>query len=244
MTTGRIHSVESFGTQDGPGIRYVVFMQGCPLRCKYCHNPDTWLEEGGREIEVEQLFAKILRCQPYMERSGGGLTVSGGEPTLQSEFVYQLLARCKEAKIHTAIDTCGYVTRDKLEKLLPVVDLVLLDIKHIDNLEHQKLTGVSNQKILEVVRLLEEKEQDYWVRHVVVPGITDKLIYLKRLADLLKGLKDLIKLELLPYHKLGVHKWRELGLNYQLKGVIPPKSKRMEDIKEIFIEEGITAEIK
>src|SRR6056297_2787153 len=118
MIIGRIHSVESFGTQDGPGIRYVVFMQGCPLRCKYCHNPDTWSMDGGREVGVNELFTKILRCQPYMERSDGGVTISGGEPTLQLEFVYELLARCKEAGIHTAIDTSGYVVRGEFEKLL------------------------------------------------------------------------------------------------------------------------------
>jgi len=244
MAKGFIHSVESLGTQDGPGIRYVVFTQGCPLRCKYCHNPDTWCMTDGQKIEVEELMNKILRCKPFISRSKGGITISGGEPTLQIDFVLELLKRCKEEEIHTALDTSGYVDKDKFEKLLPYTDLVLLDIKHIDDIEHQELTGVSNQKILEILNLLEEKGKSFWVRHVVVPGINDKVEYIKKLSKLLVTLDNLEKVELIPYHQLGVHKWETIGLDYELKDVEPPSKEKMEEFKEIFIEKGIDTVVK
>ncbi|OCL28481.1 pyruvate formate-lyase 1-activating enzyme [Orenia metallireducens] len=244
MAKGWIHSVESLGTQDGPGIRYVVFTQGCPLRCKYCHNPDTWCMTDGQEIEVEELMSKILRCKPFISRSKGGVTISGGEPTLQIDFVLELLKRCKEEELHTALDTSGYIDKDKFESLLPYIDLVLLDIKHIDDIEHQELTGVSNQKILEILNLLEEKGKSFWVRHVVVPGINDKVEYIERLTELLAPLDNLEKVELIAYHELGVHKWETIGLDYQLKDVKPPSKEKMEEFKEIFIQKGINTVIK
>jgi pyruvate formate lyase activating enzyme len=244
MAKGWIHSVESLGTQDGPGIRYVVFTQGCPLRCKYCHNPDTWCMTDGQEIEVEELMSKILRCKPFISRSKGGVTISGGEPTLQIDFVLELLKRCKEEELHTALDTSGYIDKDKFESLLPYIDLVLLDIKHIDDIEHQELTGVSNQKILEILNLLEKKGKSFWVRHVVVPGINDKVEYIERLTELLAPLDNLEKVELIAYHELGVHKWETIGLDYQLKDVKPPSKEKMEEFKEIFIQKGINTVIK
>jgi pyruvate formate lyase activating enzyme len=244
MAKGWIHSVESLGTQDGPGIRYVVFTQGCPLRCKYCHNPDTWCMTDGQEVEVEELMNKILRCKPFISRSKGGITISGGEPTLQIDFVLELLKRCKEEDIHTALDTSGYVDKDKFEKLLPYTDLVLLDIKHIDDIEHQELTGVSNQKILDILNLLEERGKSFWVRHVVVPGINDKIEYIEKLTELLAPLDNLEKVELISYHQLGVHKWETIGLDYELKDVEPPSGEKMEEFKEIFINKGINTVVK
>ncbi|GAB6137178.1 pyruvate formate-lyase-activating protein [Halanaerobaculum tunisiense] len=244
MTTGYIHSVESFGTQDGPGIRYVVFMQGCPLRCKYCHNPDTWHLQDGEEKSVDQLMDKTIKCKPYMNRSQGGLTISGGEPTLQLDFVLELLRESKEEGIHTAIDTSGYIEQKEFAKLLPYLDLVLLDIKQLDDKRHQQLTGVSNEKILNLVDFLEEKEQPFWIRHVIVPGWTDNLDEIELLVEKLSSLEQLEKVELLPYHQLGVHKWEELDLEYQLEGVEPPSEEKLAEIKEVFTNQGLETVVK
>lgn len=244
MTTGYIHSVESFGTQDGPGIRYVVFMQGCPLRCKYCHNPDTWHLQDGKEKSVEELMDKIIKCKPYMNRSQGGLTISGGEPTLQLDFVLELLRQSKEEGIHTAIDTSGYIEQKEFAKLLPYLDLVLLDIKQLDDQQHQQLTGVSNEPILDLVDFLEEQEQSFWIRHVIVPGWTDNLAEIEALVEKLSSLEQLEKVELLPYHQLGVHKWEELDLEYQLEDVEPPSEEKLAEIKEVFTNQGLETVVK
>lgn len=244
MVKGWIHSVESLGTQDGPGIRYVIFTQGCPLRCKYCHNPDTWCMKDGKEVEVEELIEKILKCKTYICSSNGGVTISGGEPTMQVEFVKNLLQRCCEENIHTAVDTSGYVNKENFKELLPYINLVLLDIKHIDDEEHKKLTGVSNEKTLDIVKLLEEEKQEYWVRYVVVPGINDQDVYIQELVEFLKPLKYLKKVELISYHELGVHKWENIGLNYELKGIEVPSKELMEKIREVFLKNKIFAIIK
>ena len=243
MTKGYIHSVESFSTQDGPGIRYVVFMQGCPLRCKYCHNPDTWQTKDAKQMTVANLIKKIKSCKSYFNQQGG-VTISGGEPTLQIDFVAKLLAACKQEGIHTAVDTSGYVARDKFKPLLPNLDLVMLDLKQFDEQKHQNLTGVSNQKTLEIIKLLEQEEQPYWIKHVIVPSITDDLEELEDLADYLANLNHLKKLQLLPYHRLGVHKWKELGLDYELTDIKPPDSDFLIEVENIFSKQGIETEIK
>ena len=243
MTTGYIHSVESFSTQDGPGIRYVVFTQGCPLRCKYCHNPDTWQLDEGQQMSVAAIIEKIKSCQSYFNEQGG-VTISGGEPTLQIGFVAELLAACKEEGIHTAIDTSGYVEKNEFKKLLPDLDLVLLDLKHLDEQQHQDLTGVSNQKTLELIKLLEAEQQPYWIKHVIVPEVTDDLDEIKELAKYLSTLSSLEKVQLLPYHTLGVHKWQELGLDYQLSETEPPSEDKLEKIKEIIKQQNVKVEIK
>lgn len=243
MTTGYIHSVESFSTQDGPGIRYVVFTQGCPLRCKYCHNPDTWKLNEGQQMSVSKIIEKIKSCQSYFNDQGG-VTISGGEPTLQMDFVSEFLAACKGRGIHTALDTSGYVEKDEFKKLLPNLDLVLLDLKHLDDQQHQDLTGVSNQKTLELIKLLEAERQPYWIKHVIVPGITDDLDEIKELAGYLASLSYIEKVQLLPYHRLGVHKWEELGLNYELSEVEPPSEDKLEKIQQIINREDIEVQIK
>ncbi|GAB6099625.1 pyruvate formate lyase 1-activating protein [Halanaerocella petrolearia] len=244
MTTGYIHSLESFGTQDGPGIRYVVFTQGCPLRCKYCHNPDTWHLKEGQKMGVDKVVDKIIKCKPYIDRGDGGVTISGGEPVLQLDFTLKLLRRCKEEGLHTALDTSGYVEIDDFKKLLPYLDLVLLDIKQLVEEKHQELTGVSNQQTLKLVDFLEGQEQSFWVRHVIVPGWTDDLEEVERLAKKLGTLKELEKIELLPYHQLGVHKWKELELDYELDGVEPPNKETLDKIKGIFTAQGLKTVIK
>jgi pyruvate formate lyase activating enzyme len=234
MAEGYIHSTESMGTVDGPGIRFVVFTQGCPLRCQYCHNPDTWKLKEGKKVSTEALMQKIIKIKPYIERSGGGLTISGGEPTMQPEFTLDLLRKAKAEGLHTAVDTSGFVELAEFKKLLPYLDLVLLDIKTMDDLIHQELTGVSNQKTLKLVELLETEKQPYWVRQVIVPGITDDLKKMRQFAEYLKTKKYLEKIELLPYHELGKHKWENLGLEYKLAAVEPPSKKKMAELNAVF----------
>lgn len=215
---GRIHSFESFGTVDGPGIRYVVFFQGCPMRCLYCHNPDTWDVHGGTLVESDQIISNILRNQSFYRT--GGLTASGGEPMLQLPFLTELFSKAKEHGIHTCLDTSGilFSASKEVVDLLEVTDLVMLDIKHLNCTEHEKLTGHSNEAVLAFVSYLEQMKKPFWVRHVAVPGITDQQQSLVALGQYLKSLSYLEKLEVLPYHSMGEVKYNQLGLDYPLKG--------------------------
>lgn len=218
---GYIHSFESFGTVDGPGVRYVVFLQGCPMRCKYCHNPDTW-QGGGTPYTAEAVLEKMTRNLPFYKT--GGLTVSGGEPLVQIDFLIELFSLAKARGIHTCIDTSG-VTFDlnnkeylcKVDKLLSLCDLVMLDIKHIDEDEHIKLTGHTNKNILDFASYIDKKGVRLWVRHVIVPNITYKEEYLRELGRFLKCLNCLDKIEVLPYHKMGEVKYEALGIECPLK---------------------------
>ncbi|MGN0397285.1 MAG: pyruvate formate-lyase-activating protein [Candidatus Fimimorpha sp.] len=220
---GRIHSIETFGTVDGPGIRMVVFMQGCPMRCAYCHNPDTWAVEDGKLVSVEEILDEYERNKEYYKK--GGLTVTGGEPLLQIDFVTELFAHAKEKNIHTCLDTSGITFSkqpellEKMDRLMEVTDLVMLDIKHIDEEEHKKLTKQSNVPILEFARYLSEKKIQVWIRHVVVPGITYQEQYLKRLGEFMATLNNVKALDVLPYHTMGIVKYEKLGIDYPLKGV-------------------------
>ncbi|MGN1373076.1 MAG: pyruvate formate-lyase-activating protein [Candidatus Coproplasma sp.] len=235
--TGRIHSFESFGTVDGPGIRFVVFMQGCPMRCKYCHNPDTWAVSGGTEYTAEQVAKNALRYKNYFA-NGGGVTVSGGEPLLQTEFVKELFSLLKANGVHTALDTSGAVfseaNKDGIDGLLSYTDLVLLDIKHIDPEEHKRLTERDNKNILAFARHLSDIGKPMWIRHVLVPGITDNDEYLYSLSDFIGSLKTVEKVEILPYHTMGVVKYEKLGLSYPLEGVQPPTAERVKNAKAIL----------
>jgi len=237
--TGNIHSFESFGTVDGPGIRFVVFMQGCPMRCKYCHNPDTWQFGSGKSYTAEEVLKNVLKYANYIK--SGGVTVSGGEPLMQKEFVEELFRLLKAQGIHTALDTSG-VTFDKtdpqsVEKHLQVIkytDLVLLDIKHIDGVQHKDLTGFSNVHSLDFAKFLSENGKKMWIRHVLVPGITDSDEYLLKLKEFINGLKTVEKVEVLPYHTMGEVKYQKLGIDYPLKGVQPPTKERIENAKKIL----------
>lgn len=234
---GRIHSFESFGTVDGPGIRFVVFMQGCPMRCLYCHNPDTWLKEGGKEYGAQEVAANALRYKSYFS-GGGGVTVSGGEPMLQAAFVEELFTILKSKGIHTALDTSGVLFRaddpHAYDGLLKVTDLVLLDIKHIDGVGHKQLTGHANENILAFAKYLSDMDKPVWIRHVLVPEYTDDDNYLNRLADFIKTLKSVKKVEVLPYHTMGVTKYERLGKEYPLKGVEPPSKERVANARAIL----------
>ena len=232
---GYIHSIETFGTVDGPGVRFVVFFQGCPMRCQYCHNPDTWNMTEGKEKSVDEILAMFERNRTFYRT--GGITATGGEPMVQMDFLLELFTKAKEKGIHTCLDTSGIIfTEDresetflKIEKLMKVTDLVMLDIKHMEENEHQKLTAQSNQKILAFARYLDEIKQPVWIRHVVVPGITFEESSLTKVGVFLKTLSNVEKLEVLPYHTLGENKYENLGMEYPLKNV-PQLSK--EEAKE------------
>ncbi|MBO5286728.1 MAG: pyruvate formate lyase-activating protein [Clostridia bacterium] len=215
---GYVHSFESFGTVDGPGLRFVVFLQGCPMRCLYCHNPDTWEIGTGEAYEAGEIIKKMERNLPFYQH--GGITASGGEPLLQIDFLTELFALAKSEGIHTCLDTSGVTfnpsNTEKIDKLLEYCDLVMLDIKHIDNEEHLKLTGHSNDNILAFCEHLKRKNVKMRVRHVIVPGITYDPSFLRRLGEYLRGFDNLERVEVLPYHTLGLVKYEHLGLDYPL----------------------------
>lgn len=218
--TARIHSIESFGTVDGPGIRFVVFMQGCSLQCKYCHNRDTWDINGGEVKTVDEIIEKIENYKNYIIPSGGGVTVTGGEPLLQVRFLIELFKKLKEKNIHTCIDTSGMMSiTDNIKELLKYTDLVLLDIKHIDDEKCKRLVGSSNKKELEFARYLSDNNIKMWIRQVLVPGYTDDEEDLKKLKEFLRTLKTVEKVQILKYHSMGKYKWEKMGLKYELDGV-------------------------
>ena len=236
---GHIHSFESFGTVDGPGIRFIVFMQGCPLRCQYCHNPDTW-GAGGQAFEAEEVVQRALKYKSYFLYNGG-VTVSGGEPLLQIDFVTELFTLLKAKGVKTCVDTSGFTFRpdnpisvEKHKRLIEVTDLFLLDIKHIDDEAHKKLTGVSNKNTLAFAKFLSDNGKKMWIRHVLVPTITDDDEALKRLKAFIYSLKTVDKIEVLPYHTMGEVKYQKLGYEYPLKGLEPPTKERVINAREIL----------
>lgn len=238
MMKGHVHSLETFGTVDGPGIRFVLFMQGCLLKCQYCHNPDTWGLNEGREMTIDEVLSEIESYLPYYRSSGGGLTVSGGEPTLQYPFVTELFREVKRRwNLHTALDTNGYNEPEKIRELLEVTDLVLLDLKHIDDEKHIVLTGKSNERTLKTARWLSDHGRKMWVRHVYVPGIHEDQEDLHRLGQFIGTLQGVEKFEILPYHQMGVYKWEALGKAYPLEGVPSPTEAEVDRAYRL-IEEG------
>jgi pyruvate formate lyase activating enzyme len=232
--TGRVHSYESCGTVDGPGIRFVVFLQGCPLRCAYCHNADTWPFGAGSEATVDGVLAEARKYRSYMRYSGGGLTLSGGEPLYQPQFAAALLAACRAEGIHTALDTSGYVPWDKARPVVEAADLVLLDLKCLDPEAHKSLTGVELDWILEFARQVAASGKKMWVRHVLVPSRTDSEDLLSRLGRFVAGLGNVEVVELLPFHKLGEYKWEQLGHACPLRDVAVPARAEVERALEIL----------
>ena len=235
---GKIHSVESFGSVDGPGVRYIVFLQGCHMRCKYCHNPETWAMEGGEELTAKEVFDKAYRYRNYWKKNGG-ITVSGGEALLQIDFVIALFKLAKEKGVHTTLDTSGNpFTREepffsKFNELMKVTDLFMLDIKQIDDEKHKKLTGWTNSNILDLAQYLSDNGKAMWIRHVLVPGITTDDADLEKLRDFVGSLKT-VRFEILPYHTLGVFKWENLGIPYELGDVMPPTKEEIAHAEEIL----------
>lgn len=236
---GSIHSFESFGTVDGPGIRYVIFLQGCPLRCKFCHNPDTWeIGKINKSFTPEEVLNEVLKYKRFFGKNGG-VTITGGEPLVQTDFVLEFFKLCKENSIKTALDTSGFIFNNMVKEILKYTDLVLLDIKCIDEKIYKDLTGVELKNTLEFLNYLKEINKSVWVRHVVVPTITDNDKLLKKLANYLKDFKNVEKVEILPYHTLGIFKYKNLGIDYPLEGIEPLSEERTKNAKDIFIKEGI-----
>ncbi|MGL4601750.1 MAG: pyruvate formate lyase 1-activating protein [Plesiomonas sp.] len=233
---GRIHSFESCGTVDGPGIRFIVFMQGCLMRCLYCHNRDTWDTHGGKEVTVDEIMNDLRSYRHFMKASGGGVTASGGEAILQAEFVRDLFRACQAEGIHTCLDTNGFVRKMEpvIDELLDVTDLVMLDLKQINDDIHHNLVGVSNKRVLDFAQYLAKINQTTWIRYVIVPGYTDDEASAHQLGEFIKDMKNIEKIELLPYHELGKHKWEAMGEEYKLAGVKPPKKETLEKIKTIL----------
>lgn len=233
----KVHSIESFGTVDGPGIRFVLFLQGCNLQCKYCHNRDTWDINSGHYQSLDDIVNKILRYRNYIEPNGG-VTVTGGEPLLQVHFLIALFTKLKEYGIHTCIDTSGMVAlTEDIKKLLSLTDLVLLDIKHIDNEKCKSLVGIGNTLELEFARYLNENNIPLWIRQVLVPGYTDALNDLIKLKNFINSLSNVEKVEILPYHSMGKFKWEKLGLKYELDGVRDATDEDTKKAKKVL---GIT----
>lgn len=221
---GLVHSYETFGAADGPGVRFMVFLRGCPFRCRYCHNPDTWAGQGGLSATPREVLDRAIRYREYWG-SEGGITVSGGEPMLQAQFVSELFRLCRERGVSTCIDTCaGVFSRENADilRLVDLTDTVLLDIKHIDPVKHRKLTGGDLAPVLDCANYLAEIGKPVWLRHVLVPGWTDGEDDWKRLADFIRPMSNIKRVDVLPYHTFGVEKWHRLGLSYDLEGVEPP----------------------
>ncbi|MBR6153226.1 MAG: pyruvate formate lyase-activating protein [Treponema sp.] len=239
MVQGYVHSIESFGSVDGPGVRYIIFLSGCPMRCLFCHNPDTWDMTKGEKKTAEELIQDSLDCRNYWGTKGG-ITVSGGEPLAQLDFLIELFEEAKKNSINTCIDTAGGpFTKespwfDKFQHLMDLTDTLLMDIKHIDPAEHKKLTGMGNDNVIQMFRYLDEINKPIWIRHVLVPGYSDNDEYLTKTRDFIRTLGNVHRVEILPYHTLGITKYKNLGIPYPLEGVNPPDAERIKNAREIL----------
>ena len=239
MVQGYVHSIESFGSVDGPGVRYIIFLSGCPMRCLFCHNPDTWDMTKGEKKTAQELIQDSLDCRSYWGTKGG-ITVSGGEPLAQLDFLIELFEEAKKNSINTCIDTAGGpFTKespwfDKFQHLMELTDTLLMDIKHIDPAEHKKLTGMGNDNVIQMFRYLDEINKPIWIRHVLVPGYSDNDEYLTKTRDFIRSLGNVHRVEILPYHTLGITKYKNLGIPYPLEGVNPPDAERIKNAREIL----------
>lgn len=238
---GYIHSVETCGTVDGPGIRYIIFMQGCPMRCKYCHNPDTWDAKGkdAKKMTVSEVVSDIVKYKSFMKFSGGGVTVSGGEPLMQADFVKEVFKACKKEGIGTALDTSGCVGLDGAKEALSYTDLLLLDIKSIDPETFRRITQRDINNTLEIAECASKTNIPMWIRFVLVPGLSDNKKEIEDLARYIAGLHSVQKVEVLPFHKMGEYKWEELGYKYELKHTPEPSAEEFEAAKAVFKKYGL-----
>ncbi len=237
---GMIHSIETFGTVDGPGVRYVVFVKGCPMRCQYCHNPDTWEMAGGTRMSTDEILEDYEKYKPFLR--GGGLTVTGGEPLVQIDFLIELFEKAKEKDIHTCLDTSGIMFRrnvpeiyEKYVRLMKVTDVIMLDIKHIDPEEHVKLTSQPSDNIFDFLKFLDEQGKEIWIRHVLVPGITLVPEYLERLGRFMAQFNHIKALDVLPYHDMGKEKYKKMGIDYVLKDIKPVGKEQAIEAKNIIL---------
>lgn len=230
---GYVHSFESFGTKDGPGIRFVLFLQGCPLRCLYCHNVDTWnVSDKKYMMTPEEVMKEILKVKGFIK--SGGVTVSGGEPLIQPEFVKELFKLCKENSIHTAVDTSGYMFNNKVKEALEYTDLVLLDIKHINPNKYKVLTSVNLENTLKFAQYLSDINKAVWVRYVVIPGYSDDEEDLHEWAKFVSQFENVVRVDILPFHQMGGYKWKEVGKEYKLEYVKTPTREEIKKVEEIF----------
>ena len=240
---GRICSYESCGTVDGPGLRFVVFFQGCPLRCLYCHNPESWEFGGGEEATAGEVFEEIRKYKNFMRASGGGVTFSGGEPLARPAFLEALLTLCTEEGIHTVVDTSGFThLTDTVKRIVELTDLFLLDIKCVDSNMHQILTGESNERTLAFAEYLAEVKKPMWMRYVIVPPLNDRMFFLRKLAKWAAKLGNVEKVELLPFHKMGEWKWKKYALPYRLTETREPEPEEVEHFAEVFRAAGLTVD--
>ncbi len=238
--TGYVHSIETAGTVDGPGIRFILFTTGCPLRCQYCHNPDTWHLKNGRHVSVDEVMEEIEKYADFLNDAGGGVTISGGEPLFQDKFLANILRRCKDRGIHTALDTSGFLVGRMTRQMLDDTDLVLLDIKSVDPNTYQRVTGVKLEPTLKFARRLSDIGKPIWLRFVLVPDLTDDFDEVESLAEFATILKSMERVEVLPFHKMGEHKWEALGLKYKLGDTEPPSDKLVSRVQDQFRERGAT----
>jgi pyruvate formate lyase activating enzyme len=237
MKSCRVHSIESFATQDGPGIRFLLFLQGCAARCLYCQNPDTWNLTSGFDMAAAEVLEKVKRCMPYIKASGGGITVSGGEPLLQMEFLIELFRLCKANHIHTAVDTSAfYTSRNEtlLKKLISLTDLFIVDIKAVTETLHKKITSRQLGEVFDFLNILEKEKKPYWIRYVLVPGLNDSKKDIQALKKILAGLTRCEKFEFLPYHTLGRHKWECMKLKYPLRNTVPAGPQHLKKARSIL----------
>lgn len=238
-TQGYFHSVETCGTVDGPGLRYVLFLNGCPLRCQYCHNPDAQGKPSGQTITAQAAFADLLKYKSFIRK--GGLTISGGEPLMQPSFVHAMFSLAKEEGIHTALDTSGFVGHKASDDLLNLTDLVLLDIKSFSPVTHKLATGVPVDPILEFARRLDARGNRVWIRFVLVPGLTDRRPNVEGLAGFVQNLGNVDRVEILPFHKMGEEKYQRAGIPYQLHSTPSPTEAQIESARRIFADHGVEA---
>lgn len=233
-SSGRINSIETFGLLDGPGIRVVIFLQGCNLRCLYCHNPETWnIDNNEINLTPQELLELILRYKPYF-KDNGGVTFSGGEPLLQNEFLLESIKLLKENNIHTCIDTAGFA--DNYENIVDLVDLIILDIKSYESNQYKEITGKDISKSLEFLKYCQIKNKKIWLRTVIVPGINDNIDFINGLAEFIKPLKNILKIELLPYQTLGVSKYRKLNISYRLDNVKAMNIDKCNELEKILLD--------
>lgn len=234
---GYIHSFETFGTKDGPGIRFVLFTQGCPLRCLYCHNPDTWkADESKYLLTPEEVFLEMEKVKMFTK---GGITVSGGEPLLQAQFILELFKICKANGIHTAIDTSGIYLNEKVKEVLDYTDLVLLDIKHINPIKYKKLTNAPLESTFRFMEYLASIDKPVWLRYVLVPDYTDDENDLNEWAKYVSQYKNVERVDILPFHQMAIHKWEQLGIDYKLSDIQPPTQELTEKATSIFKSYGL-----
>ncbi|MDD3288676.1 MAG: pyruvate formate-lyase-activating protein [Alphaproteobacteria bacterium] len=236
---GYIHSVETAGAVDGPGLRFVVFVSGCPLRCLYCHNPDSRNMKDGKKTTAKEIISEIAKYSDFLMRTGGGVTVSGGEPLFQQDFVTEIFKECKKIGLHTALDTSGYLGKQVKAELLDVTDLVLLDIKSFDSMLYKQITGLTLQPTLDFAERLSIMGKPMWIRYVLVPNLTDDLALIDKLADFVSKLKSAERVEVLPFHKMGEQKWEALNLDYKLHDTQPPSQELIDRVKRIFTDRDL-----